>query len=159
MQGDEDVLDHLNGVLKNELTAINQTFLHARMLNNWGIGALGKRVYSRSIRAMKDADEVIERVLFLEGLPSMQELGKLWIGQDVQEIIDCELNLEMTNLKDLRAAVVLCEQKQDYISRDELTEIIENHEEYVDWIEAQLYQIDKMGMQNYIQLMAGKGEN
>lgn len=159
MQGQDSVLDHLNIVLKNELTCINQSFLHARMLDNWGIGRFGKKAYKRSIRAMKDADEVMERILFLEGLPGMQELGKLWIGENVKEILDCEMKLELHSLKDLNAAVVECETQRDFVSRDELTEIIENHEEYVDWIEAQLYQVEKMGIENYIQLMTGEGED
>ena len=156
MQGHDDVLEHLNDVLFNELTTINQTFLHARMLGNWGIKGLEKKIYKRSIQSMKDADDIIERILFLEGIPAMQALGKLWIGQDVPEIIDCEMKLELKSLETLRAAVALSEKERDYVSRDELTEIIEEHEEYVDWLEAQQYQIEHMGLENYIQLMAGE---
>jgi bacterioferritin len=152
-------VDHANVALKNELTMINQTFLHARMLDNWGIQRMGERIYSRSIRAMKDADEIVERVLFLESLPAMQELGKIWIGQNVQEILDCEMKLEMACLETLRSAITMCEEQRDFISRDDLTDILEHHEDYIDWLEAQLYQIENMGLENYIQLMAGAKED
>jgi len=154
MRGDATVIQHLNTILRNELTAINQYFLHARMLKNWGVTKLGEHEHHESVDEMKHADRLIERILFLEGLPNLQDLDKLLIGENVQEILECDLKLEMKGLGDLRAAIVHCESVRDFATRDLLSDILDNEENAVDFIETQLELIKLTGLENYIQLQS-----
>lgn len=147
----KDTIVHLNRVLKNELTAINQYFLHAKILENFGLTAMASHERGESIDEMKHADALIERILFLEGLPNLQDLGKLLIGENVREILDCDLQLEMAAMPDLRSAIDHCENVQDYVSRQLFQSILDSEEEHVDWIETQLGLIDRIGAQNYQQ--------
>jgi bacterioferritin len=158
MRGDATVLQHLNTVLKNELTAINQYFLHSRMLRHWGMTKLGSFEYTESIDEMKHADRLIERILFLDGLPNLQDLDKLLIGESVQEVLECDLRLEQKALTALREGIVHCESVRDFVTRDLFSEILKAEEDHVDFIETQLELIPKIGIENYIQLQSGHAE-
>jgi len=148
---DKKVIEHLNKALKNELTAINQYFLHSRMCKDWGLERLAEKEYEESIDEMKHADRLIERILFLEGLPNLQDLGKLYVGQHVKEVLECDLKLEMEAVPDLREAIGYCEEVRDFGSRELFTRILESEEDHIDWLETQLELIEKTGLENYIQ--------
>jgi bacterioferritin len=151
MKGDATVIEHLNKVLKNELTAINQYFLHSRMFKDWGLNKLGDYEFGESVDEMKHADQLIERILFLEGLPNMQDMGKIRIGENVAEMLQCDLDLEQDAIPDLRAAIAYCEAHKDYVSRDLFDAILQSEEEHVDWLETQLDLIERIGLENYCQ--------
>ena len=153
MKGDKKVIQFLNKAIKNELTAINQYFLHARMYENWGLEQLNEKEYHESIDEMKHADALIKRVLFLEGLPNLQDLGKLKIGENTEEMLRCDLALEMEAVPLLREAVEYCEQVKDFVSRELFEDILESEEEHIDWLETQLELIEKVGLKNYQQSM------
>ena len=153
MKGDPKVIAFLNKALGNELIAINQYFLHSRMFKDWGLKELADYEYHESIDEMKHADTLIERILFLEGLPNLQELGKLLIGENTQEMLSCDLQQEMLAIPDLRDGIEYCESVRDYVSRDMLADILASEEEHVDWLETQLDLIAKVGQENYLQSM------
>ena len=154
MKGDAKVIEYLNKALKNELTAINQYFLHSRMLRDWGISELAEKEYKESIEEMEHADWLIERILFLEGLPNLQDLGKLRIGESVKEILECDLKLENDAIPLLRDAMEYAEEQRDYVSRDLFGKILHNEEEHVDWLETQFDLIKRIGVENYTQLQS-----
>jgi bacterioferritin len=155
MQGSPIVLRHLNTILKNELTAINQYFLHARMYDNWGLSELGEYTYKESLDEMKHADRLIQRILFLDGLPNLQDMGKLLIGENVREALECDLKLELQAHPELRKAVADCEAAADYVSRELFEDILKSEEEHIDWLETQLGLIDRIGIENYCQSQMG----
>ena len=158
MKGSQQIIDALNDVLTRELTAINQYFLHARMMQDWGLEKLGKLEYDASIDEMKHADELIKRILFLEGLPNLQKIGKLRIGQNIKEIIEADLAVENEAVPALKEHIKLCEQQSDYVTRDLFLDILKSEEEHIDWLETQLEMISQMGIQNYIQLQSSAAE-
>ena len=153
MKSDATVLKHLNRALGNELVAINQYFLHSRMFQDWGLNKLADKEYEESIDEMKHPDQLVQRILFLEGLPNLQSLGKLFIGENTREMLECDLQLEMIACPDLRAGIAYCESVQDYATRDLLNSILVSEEEHVDWLESQLGLIDRVGIENYQQSM------
>jgi bacterioferritin len=158
MKGDPKIIEHLNKILTNELTAVNQYFLHARMLRNWGFGELEEVEYKESVGEMKDADNLINRILFLEGLPNLQDLHRLRVGENVQELLRADLELEIAARGDLQQAIAACETVRDFNSRELLTDILEHEEEHIDWIETQLGLIEKVGLENYLQRQIETGE-
>lgn len=151
MKSTSAVITVLNDVLTTELTSINQYFLHARMYKNWGFSALNEKCYKKSILDMKQADKLIERILFLEGLPNLQKLGALSIGEQTEEMLQCDTKVQLAQISQMKAAIELCENEQDYVSRELLTEILEGEEEHLDWLETQEYQIENMGIEKYLQ--------
>lgn len=153
MKNNKKIISALNGILVNELSAINQYFLHSRMVENWGLAKLSSKIYDESIDEMKHADIIIQRVLFLDGIPNLQDLHKLLIGETVQEVIECDLKIEFRAINDLKNAIKLCEDEGDYISRDIISKILASEEEHIDWLEKQLELIERVGIQNYQQSM------
>ncbi|MBC5785859.1 bacterioferritin [Ramlibacter sp. USB13] len=157
MQGDPQVIQHLQAQLRNELTATNQYFLHYRILKHWGFDRLAKKEYEESIGEMKHADKLMERILFLDGLPNLQDLGKLLVGENVPEILDCDLKSERGAQATIKAGIAQCESVNDYVSREILVAILEDTEEHIDWLETQIDLLQKIGLQNYLQSQMGEG--
>ncbi|MEP1446878.1 MAG: bacterioferritin [Paraglaciecola sp.] len=151
MKGDKKVLAVLNEILTFELTSINQYFLHARMFKNWGFEKLNNTAYKKSIKDMKQADQLIERILFLEGLPNLQMLGKLMIGEETREMLDCDMAFQSSQIPLLKSAIKICEELQDFVSRDLIESILSYEEDHIDWIETQQHQITHLGLENYLQ--------
>jgi bacterioferritin len=158
VQGNPQVVAELNKLLKNELTAINQYFLHARMMKHWGFERLGKKIYEESIGEMKHADKLIQRILLLDGLPNLQDLGRLAVGETVVECLKADLKLENDARTALVAAVALCESTKDYVSREIAVDILEDAEEHIDFLETELSLVGKVGEQNYLQTQIGDGK-
>ncbi len=158
MKGDTQILEALNKVLYNELIAINQYLLHSRMFKNWGITKLAEYEYKESVDEMQHADVLVERILFLEGLPNLQDLGKLLIGEDVKEMLECDLKLEQEAIPVLKNGIALCEEKADFVSRQLLQDILKSEEDHVDWLEEQFDLIQRMGLENYVQLQSGPAD-
>ena len=156
MQGDPQVIQHLQAQLKNELTATNQYFLHYRILKHWGLARLAKKEYEESIGEMKHADRLMERILFLDALPNLQDLGKLMVGEDVPEILDCDLRSERGAQATLKEGIAHCESVRDYVSRELLEDILTDTEEHIDWLETQIDLIGRVGLQNYLQSQMGE---
>ena len=159
MKGDPQVIAHLQAQLKNELTAINQYFVHYRMYKHWGLDRIAKKEYDESIGEMKHADRLMDRIFMLDGLPNLQDLGKLMIGEDVKELITCDLSLEMIAYPDLKNAIVHCENARDFGSRELFVHILESEEEHIDYLQTQLRLIEQMGIQNYVQLQSKANES
>ena len=159
MKGDTKVIAYLNKVLGNELVAINQYYLHAKMFQDWGLNELYEKAYHESIDEMKHADRLIERILFLEGLPNLQDLGKLSIGETTEEIFSCDLGLELNGMADLKEAIPYCESVADFVSRDLFRDILSDEEEHVDWLETQISLIEKIGIQNYLSEKMDSSDN
>jgi bacterioferritin len=159
MQGIPQVVQHLQAQLKNELTATNQYFLHYRILKHWGFDRLAKKEYEESIGEMKHADRLIERILMLDGLPNLQDLGKLLVGEDVPEILNADLQSERGAQATVKAGILVCEQSQDYVSREILTDILQDTEEHIDFLETQIDLVSKVGVQNYLQSQMGSPES
>ena len=158
MKGHTQVIEALNKVLYNELIAINQYFLHSRMLKNWGVTKLAEYEHKESIDEMHHADVLVERILFLEGLPNLQNLGKLLIGEDVKEILECDLTLEQQALPALKDGIALCEKKADFVSRQLLEDILKSEEDHIDWLEEQFDLVKRMGLENYVQLQSAPAD-
>jgi len=158
MKGDKKLIEHLNKILANELIAINQYFLHSRMYKDWGLTHLADKEYHESLDEMKHADRLIQRILFLEGLPNLQDLGKLMIGENTPEMLVCDLKLEMMAVPDLKVAIIYAESIGDFVSRDLLKDIMASEEDHIDWLETQIELINKVGLQNYLQSQMAASE-
>ncbi|MEW6098748.1 MAG: bacterioferritin [Pseudomonadota bacterium] len=156
MKGDPKVIEYLNAQLKNELTAINQYFLHYRLLEHWGFGKLAKKEYEESLGEMKHADRLMDRILMLDGLPNLQDLGKLLVGEDLVEVLKCDLQMEQSAQATLKEGIAYCESVRDYVSRELLEDILQDTEEHIDFLETQLGLVDQVGVQNYLQSQMGE---